>query len=59
MAGGFGPSEGRKESALFSIVSPLDPNPDPKYKPYIHFKYHHGQFLKHECENVNFGLSSE
>ena len=25
----------------FSLVSPLDPNPDPKYKPYLHMKNHH------------------
>ena len=32
MPGGFGTSNGKK-AVYFSLVSPLDPNPDPKYKP--------------------------
>ena len=40
MPRGFGTSRGRK-SVYFSIGSPLDQNPDPKYKPCPHLKKHH------------------
>ena len=38
--GGFGQSKGRK-AVYFSVVSPLDQNPVPTYKPYFHLKNHH------------------
>ena len=40
VSGGFGLSNGRK-AVYFSLVSPLDPNPDQQYKPYLHMKNHH------------------
>ena len=40
--GGVGTSKGRK-ALYFSLVLPLDPCPDPKYKPYIYMKNHHDQ----------------
>ena len=34
-------SEQRQESSVYvSLVSPLDQNPDPKYKPHFHLKNH-------------------
>ena len=38
--GGFGQSKGRKTKS-FSVVSPLDQNPDQKYKPHLNLKKHH------------------
>ena len=35
-----GHSKGRR-AVYFSIVSPLEQNPDPKYTPHIHQKGHH------------------
>ena len=37
LQGGFGQSKGRK-TVYFSFVSPLDSNPNPKYKPHFHLK---------------------
>ena len=40
MPASYGRNRGRK-AVYFSLVSPLDQNPDPKYKPYIHLKCDH------------------
>ena len=48
MPGGFGTSNGH--AVYFSVVLPLDPNPDPRYKPYFHLKNRHGQLFVIEVE---------
>ena len=40
MPGGVETNKGRK-AVYFSLVSPLDPDTDPKYKPYFHLKNQH------------------
>ena len=49
---GFRISKGRK-AVYFSVVSPLDPNPDPKYKPYLHMKNHHERLFVMDLEAQN------
>ena len=44
MPGGSGTSKGRK-AVYFSLVSLLDPCPDPRYKSYIHTKNHHDRLF--------------
>ena len=34
----------RRQAAYFSLVSPLDKGPQPKYKPHIHVQRHHDRF---------------
>ena len=53
--GGFGPSKGRK-AVYFSLVSPLDPNPDPQYKPYFHMKNHHHRLFVIDLEAAHNSL---
>ena len=49
MPGGFGTSKCRN-TVCFSLVSPLDPKPDPKYKPYLHMKNHHDRLFVIDLE---------
>ena len=47
--GGFGTSNGRN-AVYFSLVSPLDPDTDPRYKPYFHLKNRHGRLFVIDLE---------
>ena len=51
----FAMSKGRK-TVYFSLVSPLDPYPDPKHKPYLHLKNHHGRWFVIDLEEVHNSL---
>ena len=55
MPGGFGTSRGG-EAVYLSLVSPLDQNPDPKYKPYLHLKNHHDFLLVIDLEAARNSL---
>ena len=55
MPGGCGASKGRKR-VFFTLVSPLDPNPDPKYKPYLHMKNHHHRLVVIDLEAAQNSL---
>ena len=55
MPGGFGTSKGRK-SVYSSLVSPLDRNPGPKYKPYLHMKNDHGRLFVIDLEAAQNSL---
>ena len=49
--GDFEQSKGRK-AVHCSLVSPLDQNPETKYKPYIHQKSHHDQVFVIDLESA-------
>ena len=49
MPRGFGLCKGRK-AVYFSLVSTLDPNRDPKYKPYLNLKNHHDRLFVTDLE---------
>ena len=51
----FGTSKGRK-AVYFSLASQLDPNPDPKHKPYFHLKCHHDQMFVIDLEAAQNSL---
>ena len=55
MPGGFGTSKGGK-AVYFSLVSPLDQNPDPKYKPYTDMMNHHDRLLGIDLEAAQNSL---
>ena len=40
----------------FSLVSPLDPNPDRKYQPYLHMKSHHDRLFVTDLEAAQDSL---
>ena len=52
---GFRISKGRN-AVYFSVVSPLDPNTDPKYKPYLHMKNHHERLFVMDLEAAQNSL---
>ena len=51
----FGISKGRN-AVYFSLVSPLDPNPDPNYKPSFHMKNHHDRWFVIDLEAAQNSL---
>ena len=51
----FGSSKGRK-AVYFSLVSPLDPNPDRKYQRYLHMKSHHDRLFVIDLEAAQNSL---
>ena len=53
--GDFEQSKGRK-AVHCSLVSPLDQNPETKYKPYIHQKSHQDQVLAIDLEAAQSSL---
>ena len=54
MAGGFGPSKGRKESANFNCLA-TGPGSRPEVQAVHPYQNHYSQFLKHECESITLG----
>ena len=55
MPGRFGTTRSR-ETVYFSLVSPLDENPDPNYKPYLHVKNHHDMLFVIDLEAAQHSL---
>ena len=55
MPGGFGISKGRT-AVYLSPLSPLDPNHDPKYKPYQHMKQHRDRLFVMDLEAAQNSL---
>ena len=55
LPGGFGTSKGRK-AMYCSLVSPRDPTPDPKCKPYLHLKNHHDRLFVTDLEAAQNSL---
>ena len=53
--GEFEQGKGRK-AVHCSLVSPLDQNPETKYKPYIHQKSHHDQVFAIDLESAQSSL---
>ena len=49
-------SKQRQKIVFFTRVSPLDPNPDPKYKPYLHMKNHHHRLVVIDLEAAKNSL---
>ena len=45
-----------RKAVYFSVVSPLDPRPDPKYKPYLHMKNHHERLFVMDLEAAQNSL---
>ena len=55
VSGGFETSQGRI-SMYLSLVSPVDPNPDPKYKHHFHMKNHHDRLFLNSLEAAQNSL---
>ena len=55
MPGGYGTSK-RRNAVYFSLVSPLDPNPDLEYKPFLHMKKHHDRLFVIDLEAAQNSL---
>ena len=53
--GRFWLSKGR-QAVYFSLVSPLDPNSDPKYKPYVHMRNQHDRLFVIDLEAAQNSL---
>ena len=56
VSGSLGTSKSRN-AVYFSLVSPLDPNPDPKYKPCLHLKKHHDLLCVIDLEPAQSSLA--
>ena len=55
LPGGFVQSKGRK-AVYFSLASPLDQNPDTKYKPFLQLKKHYDMMFVLDLEAAQISL---
>ena len=48
--------QSNQDDLYLSLMSPMDPCPDPKYKPYLHMKSHHGRLCVIDLEAAQNSL---